>query len=361
MANNKVSIVIAALNEPYLDRTIADAFNKAQGELEVIAVLDGYKSEIKEHKNQIIIYHSQNRGQRQSINHAARLATGKYIFKVDAHCIFDEGFDLKLAKDCEYDWTVIPRRHGVKEEEWKPRITNIDYMRLTSPSEPGDLGLRATAWMNYQHNGQMIDDVMTCQGSGWFMHKDRFWELGGLDEGYGHWGAMGCEVGCKAWLSGGLLKVNKNTWYAHWQRGRKHTKGDDVTTSRFYHLPRQVVKDAHAYAKDLWFNNKWPLQKRDFKWLLEKFAPVPGWQDGYPELLTKSSSVVEGKLAPIAEPEKDKIAIDTLSYVIEKFQVKGETQEYYLNILRDDLLVLFKELGFKTGCEVGDLRVHTPA
>lgn len=284
---DKVSVLIAARNEPYLQRTITDAFDKAKGEIEVIAVLDGYRPDISGHRNQILIYHPENIGQRPAINQAAKLATGKYVFKVDAHCIFDEGYDVKLAEDCEYDWTAIPRRHGVIENDWKRRPGRIDYMRLTSPSEPGDLGLRAKAWTEYRKRPEAqgdITDVMTCQGSGWFQYKDRFWELGGLDERHGHWGALGCEVGCKAWLSGGRLIVNKKTWYAHWQRGRKHTKDATVTTSRFYHLPRQVVRDAHAYAKDLWFNNKWPLQKREFKWLLDKFAPVTGWQDGYPEL-----------------------------------------------------------------------------
>jgi glycosyltransferase involved in cell wall biosynthesis len=287
MANNKVSVLIAARNEPYLQKTITDAFDKAKGEVEVIAVLDGYRPSIEDHKNQILIYHPEWIGQRQSINQAAKLATGKYIFKVDAHCIFDEGYDVKLAAECQYDWTVIPRRHGVIEDGWKPRITNVDYMRLTSPLEPGDLGLRAVAWKDYKKrtDGEMIDDVMTCQGSGWFLRKDRFWDLEGLDEGHGHWGALGCEIGCKAWLSGGALKVNKKTWYAHWQRGRRHTKSSDlVDRKREYYLPRETVRKAHGYARDLWLNNKWHLQRLEFKWLLDKFAPVPGWQEGYPEL-----------------------------------------------------------------------------
>ncbi len=281
-----LSVVISALNEPYLQETIDSAFDKAKGEVEVIAILDGYRPEIRDHKNLIVIYHPEPHGQRHSINEGARLARGKFFMKLDAHCIMDEGYDVKLAKDCPYDWTVIPRRYGVIEKGWVPRFKGrVDYMRLTSPSEKGDLGLRATVWMNYSHDGELIDDVMTCQGSGWFQHLKRFWEHGGLDEGHGHWGAVGCEVGCKAWLSGGSLKVNKNTWYAHWQRGRKHTRDDiTISTSRYYHLPRQVVRDAHIYAKDLWFNNKWPLQKRDFKWLLDKFAPIPGWNNGYPEL-----------------------------------------------------------------------------
>lgn len=285
-----LSVIIPAKNEPYLDRTINDCLDKAEGEVEVIAVLDGYwpNPAIKDRKNVTLVHHTKDFGQRPAINEAARLARGKYLMKLDAHCIMDKGYDVKLAADCEYDWTVVPRRHGVIEDRWKRRPGRVDFMRMTSPSEEGDFGLRATAWTDYRKRPEAqgdITDLMICQGSGWFLHRERFWELGGLDEAHGHWGAMGCEVACKAWLSGGRLVRNKKTWYAHWQRGRKHAKGGGTkTTSRYYYLPRQVVKDAHNYAKDLWFNNKWPLQKRDFRWLLDKFAPIPKWQDGYPEI-----------------------------------------------------------------------------
>jgi glycosyltransferase involved in cell wall biosynthesis len=283
-----LSVIIPAKNEPYLDKTIDSCLGMAEGEVEVIAVLDGYWPEvpIRDRKGLTLVHHTEGIGQRPAINEAARLARGKFLMKLDAHCILDKGYDVKLTADCEYDWTVIPRRLGVIEDGWKPRKTNIDYMRLTSLEE--DMGLRAVKWDGHEHNGELIDDVMTCQGSGWFLHRDRFWELGGLDEAHGHWGAMGCEVGCKAWLSGGRLVVNKKTWYAHWQRGRKHSGNEIKKDNRHYHLPRETVRFAHRYAKDLWFNNKWPLQKHKFKWLIEKFAPVPGWENGCPESYQKT-------------------------------------------------------------------------
>ena len=228
------------------------------------------------------IHHTEGIGQRPAVNEAARLAQGKHLMKLDAHCILGEGYDLILADDCEYDWTVIPRRYGVIEKTWEPRIRGkVDYMRLTSLLEPHDLGLRAVQWRHHKKRPERIDDVMTCQGSGWFLHTKRFWEHGGLDEKHGHFGAMGAEIGNKAWLSGGRLVVNKNTWYAHWQRGRKRLRDNTIRVDprRMYELPRQIVKDAHKYARDLWMNNKWPLQKHDMKWLIDKFSPVPGWEN----------------------------------------------------------------------------------
>jgi len=280
-----LSVIIPAKNEPYLDKTIDSCFDKAEGEVEIIAILDGYWPEvpIRDRKGLTLIHHTEGIGQRPACNEAAKLAQGKYLMKLDSHCILDKGYDVKLAADCEYDWTVTPRRYGVIEDGWKRRPgIKIDYMRLTCPQEKGDMGLRARHWSEFKRRPEAqgdITDVMTCQGSCWFQYRDRFWEMGGLDEGYGHWGAMGCEVGCKAWLSGGRLVANKKTWYAHWQRGRRHTRGNDlVTTTRHYYLPRIVIKNAHRYAKDLWLNNKWPLQKRKFKWLIDKFSPIPGWE-----------------------------------------------------------------------------------
>ena len=70
------------------------------------------------------------------------------------------------------------------------------------------------------------------------------------------------------------MVVNKGTWYAHWQRGRY----TETIANKTYVLDRTKVRAAHNYAIDLWFNNKWPLQKHDFKWLIDKFSPIPGWE-----------------------------------------------------------------------------------
>jgi cephalosporin hydroxylase len=108
-------------------------------------------------------------------------------------------------------------------------------------------------------------------GPGWFMHKERFWELGGMDEGHGGWGQMGVEVACKAWLSGGALKVDKNTWFAHWFRGGG---GSGFP----YEISGRAVEKAREYSRDIWLNDKWDKQKRKFDWMIKKFNP-PGWTD----------------------------------------------------------------------------------
>jgi len=111
-----VSVLIAARNEIYLEKTIQDVLSNSRGEIEVLVALDGYLPDPQIHcnDNRVTFYHEPvSIGQRQSINKLARLAKGKYIMKLDAHCAMDEGWDVKLAEDCEYDWTVIPRMYNL--------------------------------------------------------------------------------------------------------------------------------------------------------------------------------------------------------------------------------------------------------
>jgi len=269
-----VTVIIPARNEVYLQRTIENILANARGEIEIIAICDGYWPDppIKDDPRVNIIHHTEARGQRQSINEAARVANGKYIMKLDAHCAVDEGFDVILAADCEYDWTVIPRMYNLDHETWLPKThkrTDYMYIGWNDKGELRSLYYSGSDWKKWHHKEELIDDTMGCMGPCFFMHKDRFWELGGCDETHGSWGQQGIEVALKAWLSGGRLVVNKKTWFAHWFRG-------DVGFP--YHITGHEVSVARHYSMDLWLNNKWDRQTKSFAWLLEKFNP-PTWED----------------------------------------------------------------------------------
>jgi len=284
-----VSVVIPANNEKYLQQTISSILGSCAREIEIIAVLDGYWPDppIQDDKRVTLIHHSESRGQRQAINEAAKIARGKYILKTDAHSMFDQGFDVKLAEDCEYDWTVIPTMINLDAEKWQPKWgKKTDFMWIRSP-EAKDKPFRHCYWdgrcakeypelyrlhkkMDYRKGD--ICDVMTGQGACFFMHLDRFWELGGMDEKHGSWGAMGVEVALKAWLSGGSHKVNKKTWFSHWFRGGG---GPGFP----YKISGSDQHKARKYSIDFWMNNRWALQTRPIKWLVDKFAPLPTWGD----------------------------------------------------------------------------------
>ena len=96
-----VSIIIPSRNEKYLGKTIEDLLTKAVGEIEIIAVLDGYWPEpkIPDNDRLILIHRGSPQGMRPAINAATAIARGRYLMKCDAHCLFAPGFDQALKDD----------------------------------------------------------------------------------------------------------------------------------------------------------------------------------------------------------------------------------------------------------------------
>src|SRR5689334_114691 len=114
----KLSVLIPSRNERYLFPTIRDCFAKAEGEVEVVVTLDGYwpegwKEITDKFPNLHTVHHGEPRGLRAAVNAAAASAISrrtKYLLKLDAHCMLDEGYDTKLQADMEPNWIVVPRR-----------------------------------------------------------------------------------------------------------------------------------------------------------------------------------------------------------------------------------------------------------
>ena len=270
-----VSFLIPSRNEKYLSDTIFDLLKNIRGDSEIIVILDGYTPEpqiITNDDRVKFIHHKESIGQRAAINEAAKLATGKYICKCDAHIAFDEGFDVKMMQDCPYDTTKVGRMYNLDVETWKPKLHKLtDYMYITSPTAEKPFRSDYYTGAEYRRvhtNPKLIDDTMTIMGPLFFMHKDRFFELGGMDEGHGQWGQMGVEVALKAVLSGGRMVVDKRTWFSHWFRG-----GIGFP----YHISGHDVDKARKYSQDLWLNDKWDKATRKLQWVVDKFQP-PTWE-----------------------------------------------------------------------------------
>lgn len=283
---DKVSIIIPSRNERFLKETVDDVFNKARGEIEVIVILDGYYPDppLVERPNLILVHKNTPEGLRAADNDGARLATGKYLLKCDAHCMFGEGFDEILKKECDVDWLVVPRRVSLDPINWCIQNTGkspVDYEYLSYPLfHPEDPGMHGVHWMDRARTRLdiPIDDDMSFQGSCWFMPKDLFWKFGPMDEvGYGTFMQEPQELGLRVWLSGGKQVRNKNTWYAHLHKGKQFGRG--------YSLEGQNRRNSQRFCIDYWVYNKFPLATRKFEWLIEKFWPVPTWPNNWKDIL----------------------------------------------------------------------------
>ena len=276
-----LSIIVPARNERYLDSTINDILVKAKGDIEVIAVLDGYWSPIIEDERVHYIHFSDSRGMRNAINCGVSIAKGEYILKSDAHCMFDEGFDEILKTDLKDNWVAVPTRKRLDPENWvltKTHKADINYMYLAHPEDEsvwGGKGLQGKEWVDKNNDvslkSELIVDLMTFQGSVWMMKKDYFHTLELMDESnYGEFAKESQEIGLKCWLSGGRVIRNKKTWYAHWHKPKSYGRG--------YSLSKSEWEKGTSFTNNwMTFGKAWDKQTLPIEYLIKKFNP-PGWK-----------------------------------------------------------------------------------
>ncbi len=298
-----LSVLIPARNEQFLGRTVSGLLEAFRGNSEVIVVLDGAwpDTPLPQHPRLTVVYLPESIGQRAATNLAARLSKAKYVMKLDAHCSVDEGFDLKMMEAMEWhpEWTMVPRMYNLHAFDW---VCSAGHRRYQGPSGPCkecgqetyqdvvwrakpspetdhmlfDKDLRFGYWSAFKRRPEAkgdIADTMSLLGACWMLTRERYWDLDICDEAHGSWGQQGTEIACKTWLSGGRLVVNKRTWFAHMFR----TQGEDFGFP--YPLQGSQVALAREYSRWLWIEGNWPKAKHTLEWLVQKFAPVPGWHD----------------------------------------------------------------------------------
>lgn len=307
----KLSILIPARNEEFLVRTIEDILEHSEAETEVIAVLDGKWAEpsIPQDPRVNVIYVPESVGQRAATNLAAKLAKGKYVAKVDAHCAFDQGFDRKMIEAFEKagdNTIVVPVMKNLHAFDWKCYHCGWKKYQGPTPTECGDCkktdrikkkiiwqprrGVNSTSYCfdsephfqyfrEYTKRPEYLEqlktgltETMSLQGSFFMSTRENYWKLKLSDEAFGSWGNQGIELACKMWLSGGKVLVNHNTWYAHLFR----TQGGDFVP---HYLGERAVGVTKDKVKEAVFQGKLPHQIHPVSWLLKKFWPVPGWTE----------------------------------------------------------------------------------
>jgi glycosyltransferase involved in cell wall biosynthesis len=273
----KVSIIIPCKNDILLLKTLEDIRAHATGEYEIVVVLDGPVSFSlpAERENLTYIQKPKPEGIREALNEAASRATGQYLLKADAHCMFGENFDEILQKDCQDNWVVIPRRYGMdghRPDAWERQHDfAADYYYLRCPwTGPFGLYLSTNRWIGRDEERKdiMLDETMGMHGSMWFMATDYYRNiLQGLNSSnnaslFGD----GEEISLKTWLSGGKVMVNKNTWYAHLQirQPSKQQREKDY-----------LSEASHRYIAEYWTKNQWEKQTQDFGWLVDRYWPLP--------------------------------------------------------------------------------------
>lgn len=334
MQATQLSILVPSRQEMFLSKTIENILENIEADTEIIAVLDGDWSDppVPQHERVNIIYVSEAIGQRAATSLACKLSKARYVMKVDAHCAFDKGFDRKMLEGFEKmgDCTMVPILKNLWGFDWQcekcgsrwyqgPTPTRcMTQTRHVIPNEACDGkkfkriitwavegGDDSTARKNWkgryapQHSSFCFDsephfqyfseyakrpetlkmkeetggftETMSLQGSCWTMPREKYLEYIPFREQFGSWGNEGIEIACREWLTGGKVICNQNTWYGHLFR----TQGGDFNFP-YPQSGRGVDKTKKAVKEAIW-NKKLPGQIHPVSWLVERFAPVPGW------------------------------------------------------------------------------------
>ena len=340
-----LSILIPARHEQFLNNTIESILKNKRGNTEIIVGLDGEwgTEPIPDHDDVTIVYYSESIGQRAITNQCARLSDARYLMKLDAHCSFDEGFDVKMIQEMHDDWTMVPLMKNLHAFDWvckkcKARKyqgptpekcwgedcdstefeKDIVWQGKKSPNSTAyrfDTDLHFQYWGGYKklQKGDLVE-TMSLQGSCWMLTRDKYWELDICDEGYGSWGQQGVEVSMKTKLSGGKVICNKKTWYAHMFR----TQGGDFGFP--YKRSGNAVKKARKYSQDIWLNNKWDKQIYPFSSVIEYFYPIPGWtEENYKALKINEMKVKRAGIYSIVNTVNNKIYIGSAINLSRRF------------------------------------------
>ncbi len=297
-----LSMIIPSRNCRYVNNTVDDIFKNARGEIEVIVLLDGYwpSPPIKDRPNLTIVHKPVVKGMRHSINLGAQLAKGKYIAKCDDHCLFSEGFDEVLKSSIDDDWLANPGRYAMNVERWEKTRGPTEYLYITYPyikdnlygnglhgkkwiGEDGigvNMGMEQFYWRENHRRHIRVDDMMTFQGSFWFMTKRKFLEVGGLDEKMSDlMENEPQEIGFKVWLSGGRCVVVKDCYYAHMHKNERELDN----RGRTWKLSWEAMRATGRYQTWFWMKNKWAKATRPMRWFVEHFWPIPGWSENWEE------------------------------------------------------------------------------
>ena len=243
-----LSCIIPSFKDPSLHKTIQSILDNAQGEIEIICVLDGYWTEIIDDPRVKVLHLGKNRGMRDAINAGVAISKGEYLMRTDEHCSFDK----VIIDNMEDNWIVTPTRYELDPIKWKRmNLSPVNFTKLIIQNvSDGVQKFTAIPWKERDEELKdvMIAETLGMQGSVWVMKKS-WWEkvIGELQtEGYGQLIQDSTEMIFKTWKAGGKMMLNKGTWHAHRHRkfGRTHNNGTKENPAN--------CDAGYKYAIDVW-------------------------------------------------------------------------------------------------------------
>ena len=259
-----VSIIIACHREKYLKRTLTNLLETAAGDVEIILTFDGHRQRAIADNRIKVLFDPELRGRRIAINEAVQHAQGEHLYHVDAHCrLLTDGWDVKLREACGANAVAVSSILNLRP--------NKQHLIRHVLHDPRHL---ANAFWDEKIPQANIEEALTMTGCSYMMHRD-LWKP--LDERYSGWGYMGIELSLRGWLCGDVptpLLLRSDVICEHMGRRHAHRLNRTQWIGDLFSPARTLRHIGRMYR-----NNQAVDQQRSLQWLIDKFAPVPGWHD----------------------------------------------------------------------------------
>lgn len=256
-----VTVIIPSRDEPkeHLEFTVKSLYDNALGDIEVFVCYDG--CEAHNIPGTRVFHHDKPVGQRVIMNELARYATGKYLFRQDAHCAMSEGWDARLKASCR-DKTLVTCVFDSLDDDLQ-RIGKDNAFYGLKPNMSGQF---IRNWKK-PRDRKLEEETMSISGTAWMITKDYYNQMGGSDESLGVYGSVGSEWALKTWLTGGKVLIRTDTVCYHLFRNNTP-------------YPVDVNKKAWASSRlhELWVEGVDERRTRPIEWLLCKFNRYTKWR-----------------------------------------------------------------------------------
>lgn len=233
-----VSVLIADLFEEHLRETMDNMLATAAEPIEMLVRCDDAGD-----------------GMRACLNRMAADAQGKYLFKLDGHCLLTPGWDKRLKEVCadENDMAVCRIRELRETPQLEMTEKGFGFVTLKP-----DLSIKAIG--DFEPDDPDIAETCASIGCGWMIHKSRYHQLEGCDESLGRYGNLGAEWALKIWLSGGRTLVPRDVLCGHLFR-KQAVAG----------VGPETIRRARAKLGARFQRGDGPGQVRPLQWLVDHF------------------------------------------------------------------------------------------
>jgi len=202
-----VTVIISTINDSYLEKTVENVRQNAGGEVEFIVVNDG-GSPVNV-PNATVINHFKIMGRRFSINQAARIAQGNYLFVLDSHCSMSKDWDIKMKESVRDNNLVYSVIRDMHPQTWQ--YLPGDYLHVSLNDKYTE------KWWNRKKlaDCEIEEESIALTGCAWMVTRERYWQLGGYDEVLGEYGWDGPEWALKIWMNEGKVILRTDVICGH--------------------------------------------------------------------------------------------------------------------------------------------------